>query len=433
MKLIQDFAKKHGIFYGWFVLAGVMLVLIVVGGSLINAFGVFLPVICNHFGWGRATVAGALSLAVLFFGLPSPLFGILVLRLGPRFTFILGNSLAALGLAMMSLVREVWHVYLLYIFIGFCAGLGGYISSATTVNNWFIRKRSLAMAMFIGCTGFAGFVFPPFVTLLIGALGWRSTWLVLAGTAIVISVFLGSVVLIRNRPEDMGLLPDGQTGETIRARQSMSEKNQAPKAQVPSNARHTLGMLTTWLIGIFVAANAYVTGTLSAHQIAYVQDLGFAAITAATTISVMAVANTFGCLTFGTLALRFHARRLAIGAFIIQVTGLLILLSMTELSLSFVYLYAAMIGLSSGSLMTALPTIVGVYYEREKYSQVLGVVFPFQPIAMAVAATAAGAIYDVTASYKFAFFLAILMSLVGLASAVLARPPRGVNLIENYR
>ena len=59
MKLIQAFAKRHGIFYGWFVLAGVMLVLFVVGGSLVNAFGVFLPVICNHFGWGRATVAAA--------------------------------------------------------------------------------------------------------------------------------------------------------------------------------------------------------------------------------------------------------------------------------------------------------------------------------------------------------------------------------------
>ena len=421
MKLIQDFAKKNGIFYGWFVLAGVMMVLIVVGGSLVNAFGVFLPVICNHFGWGRAVVAAALSLAVLSFGLPSPLFGILVSRLGPRFTFILGNCLAALGLAMMSLVQEVWHVYLLYVLIGFSAGLGGYISSATTINNWFIRKRSLAMAMFVASTGLAGFVFPPFVTLLIDALGWRSTWLVLAGSTIVISVLLASVVLIRNRPEDMGLLPDGQTGETIRELQRRSGQSQTQEAQVPSKTRHTLGMLTTWLIGIFVAANAYVTGTLSAHQIAYLQDLGFAAITAATTISVMAAANTCGCLTFGTLALRFHVRRLTIGAFIVQLMGLLILLSTKELS--FVYLYVALIGLSSGSLMTALPIFVGVYYEREKYSQVLGVVFPFQPIAMAVAATAAGAIYDATASYTMAFYLAITMSLIGLVGAFLVRPP----------
>jgi MFS family permease len=429
MKLLQDLANRHGIFYGWFVLAGVMLVIFVVGGSLVNAFGVFLPVICNHFGWGRATVAAALSLGVLFFGLPSPLFGMLVLRWGPRFTFILGNSLAALGLAMMSLVQEVWHVYLLYIFIGFSAGLGGYISSATTINNWFIRKRSLAMAMFIGCTGFAGFVFPPFVTLLIGALGWRSTWLALAGSIIVISVFFGSFVLIRNRPEDMGLLPDGQTGKPIREQKSRSGQSEAQVAQVPSKARHALGMSTTWLIGVFVAANAYVTGTLSAHQIAYLQDLGFAAITAATAISVMAAANTFGCLIFGTLAMRFRVRTLAIGAFIVQLTGLLILLSTEELT--FVYLYVAMIGMSSGSVMTALPTLVGVYYERERYSQVLGIVFPFQPIAMAVAATAAGAIYDITASYTLAFFLAISMSLTGLVGAFLARPPRGVILIGN--
>ena len=181
-------------------------------------------------------------------------------------------------------------------------------------------------------------------------------------------------------------------------------------------------MLTTWLIGLFVAANAYVTGTLSAHQIAYLQDLGFTAITAATTISVMAVANTFGSMVFGTLAMRFHVRTLTIGAFIIQLTGLLILLSTKKLS--FVYLYVAMIGMSAGSLMTALPTFVGAYYERDKYSKILGVVFAFQPIAMAVAATIAGVVYDATASYTMAFVLAISMSLSGLIAAILARPPR---------
>jgi MFS family permease len=97
-------------FYGWFALAGVILVIFIVGCIFINSFGVLLPVITKEFAWSRATVAGALSAGIIAFGLPSPLYGILVARLGPRFTLILGNLLAGLGIAGVYFVQEVWHM-----------------------------------------------------------------------------------------------------------------------------------------------------------------------------------------------------------------------------------------------------------------------------------------------------------------------------------
>jgi len=91
--------RKGGVFYGWFALAGVMLVIFVVGGAFVNSFGVLLPVITTEFGWSRAIVAGALAAGIMAFGLPSPLYGVLVARLGPRITLIFGNLLAGLGIA----------------------------------------------------------------------------------------------------------------------------------------------------------------------------------------------------------------------------------------------------------------------------------------------------------------------------------------------
>ena len=120
---------KIRVFYGWFALAGVMLVIFVVGGTFVNSFGVFLPVICNEFGWSRAVVAAALSLGIVAFGLPSPIFGILVSRIGPSNSLIIGNFLAALGMVCLSLVQEIWHLYLFYVIIGLGAGFGGYIPS----------------------------------------------------------------------------------------------------------------------------------------------------------------------------------------------------------------------------------------------------------------------------------------------------------------
>ena len=206
---------KSRIFYGWFALAGVMLILFIVGGAFANSFAVLLPIITGEFEWSRGAVALALSLGILAFGIPSPLFGILVDRLGPRFTIILGNSLAALGLAGVYLIQEVWHLYLLYILTGLGGGFGGYIACTTVANNWFIRKRSLAFGFFTASAGLGGFVFPPMTTALIDTVGWRDAWLVLTGLILIVPVFIGGVILIRNKPEDMGLLPDNMPADAI--------------------------------------------------------------------------------------------------------------------------------------------------------------------------------------------------------------------------
>ena len=422
MNMINEIPMKERVFYGWFALAGVMIVIFVVGGTFVNSFGVFLPVICNEFGWSRAAVATALSLGVVAFGLPSPLFGILVSRIGPKIALIIGNFLAALGMVCLSLVHEIWHLYLFYVIIGLGAGFGGYIPSTTVINNWFIKKRSLAMGVFIACAGLGGFVFPPFVTALISAFGWRITWLILAAMIIVLGVLIGSAILVRNRPEDMGMLPDGATAGPILKMEEAEKLSVNLDRSPPVESRHALRNLTVWLLAAFSAANAFATGAVSTHQVAYLQDIGYNPMTAATTISLMAAFHSMGSLTFGTLALRYHIRHLAGLAFVSQLIALTILVAAKDLS--FIYIYAALFGLSTGALFTALPTFIGAYFDRERYARVLGVIFPSQVFAQAVAATSAGAIFDATGSYTTAFAIVILISIIGLISAFSARPPK---------
>lgn len=412
--------SPHRVFYGWLALAGVMLVIFIVGGAFVNSFGVLLPVITEEFGWERAVVSLALSLGIMAFGIPSPLYGIIVNRLGPRLTIIVGNGLTGLALCGVYFVQEVWHIYLLYILMGLGGGFGGYIACTTVVNNWFVKRRSLALGIFTACAGLGGFVFPPLSTVLISSLGWRVSWLVLGGIVLFIPVLIGGL-LIRNRPEDMGLLPDGAPPSQVTE----------PEPEVPvedgladtgRNIRQVMKTPTAWFIGLLAGTNAFTTGTMITHQIAYLRDIGFEAITAATTLSFMSVFSIIGSITFGTLALRLPVRCLAVTACIIQVTGLVILL--TTHDLGFIYLYAAFQGFSSGSLITALPTFVGAYYPRRQYSQVIGVLFPFQVISNAISATVAGAIYDAAGTYTPAFITLTLTSSLGIAMAFLSRPPK---------
>jgi MFS family permease len=410
--------ERKGIFYGWFSLAGVMLVILVAGATLFGSFAVFLPVICNEFNWSRASVASALSVGMLSFGLPSPIFGLLISRFGPRSNIIIGNLIAAIAVALMALIQDVWHIYILYVFIGLGGGFGGYIAGTTVVNNWFVKKRPLAMGMFVACAGIGGLVFPPVITALISLIGWRLTWVVLAVIYFIVAVLLGGVFLIRNRPEEMGLTPDGLPPN--------------PGGDVPKiNAGNTIdgqqrGWLmetvrtpVTWFITAYVATSALTMGTMNTHGIAYYQDIGFNPMTAATVASVFAVFNTFGSLTIGVFGLRFKIQYLTAIAFIFQITGLVILL--TARSLPLIYLFAACLGIGWGGILTSFPTVVGANFSHDRYARVMGLIFPFQVFSQAVGAIAAGAIYDATGDYRLAFFCLAIVLVLGLACTFMVR------------
>jgi MFS family permease len=375
--------RTGGRFYGWFALTGTMLVIFAVGGAFVNSFGVFLPVISGDLGWNRGTVALSLSVGVLAFGLPSPLFGIIVKRYGGRLPIILGNLLAGLGLMGVSLVHEIWQIYLCYMIIGVGAGFGGYIPASTIANNWFIKKRSLAMGMFMSCGALGGFAFPPIVAALIEVIGWRMSYVAIGAVALVFAVIIGGVVLVRNRPEDMGQLPDGVS-----------------------------------LMGGFAAANAFTLGTMSTHQVAYLQDIGFTSLTAASTISMMSAMSVVGSIGFGSLALKYNPRNLAMVGFASQLAAIGLLLSTRQLGL--LYVYAAFLGIGNGALLTAMPTFVGGFFSRRDYSQALGFVFPFQVVSQAIAGFVAGVIYDSASSYRPAFLLLIGFMLLGMFMAFLA-------------
>jgi MFS family permease len=419
MSIISDnrpAAKKKG-FYGWFALAGTVLVTVISGGAFITSFGVFLPVISDELGWSRASLSLVLSLGFLAFGLPGPLFGFLVNKLGPRRCIILGNGLSAITIATLFFANQLWQYYLLFTIGGMGNGLGGYIAAATVTNNWFIKKRTLAMGFFTSSAGFSGFIFPPMVTAIIEGYNFRVAWLFLAGLVMLASVILGGVVLVRNRPEDYGQAPDGNYSSFYTA----VEKVPVNK---PSDwhIMQVFKTITIWLIVAFAAADACAQGTVIAHQIAYIKDIGFDPMVAASTVSLQSIFTIAGSLAFGALSLKLNMRYLAGAAFFFQVLSLIILLTTKNLAL--IYVYAAFMGIGLGAVFTAIATFIGAYYPREHYAQVIGVVLPFFVVAQSLMALAVGAIYDATRHYTLAFIIIAVCSSVGLICALRARPPK---------
>jgi len=236
-----------------------------------------------------------------------------------------------------------------------------------------------------------------------------------------LSVVIGGVVLVRNRPEDMGQTPDGLPADAY-TEMGVTESNTTEDKPALWYIKQVMKGPTAWLIGGFAAANTFTMGTMVTHQIAYLQDINFTPMTAATTLSFMSIFSILGSLAFGALAMKYKVRYLASIFFTIQLVGLVVLLMSRELGL--IYVYAAFQGMSNGALTAAMPTLVGAYYPRHRYSHVMGVVLPFQVCSNAVATTVAGAIFDATGSYTPAFITAACFALAGFFFAFLARRPK---------
>ena len=207
-------------FYGWIIVA-VTFVTMAIGVNARTAFSLFFPPIIGEFGWERGVTAGAFSFGFVVSGAVSPLIGRLMDRFGPRGVMELGVALMAGGLLLAPLTTQPWHLYLT---IGVMVGAGsvclGYSGQSLFLPNWFIRRRGLAIGLAFAGVGIGSMTLLPWVQHMIEQTGWRTAC---TAMGILILVVLAPInLLLRKRPEDIGLLPDGDAAPTATSAKPVS-------------------------------------------------------------------------------------------------------------------------------------------------------------------------------------------------------------------
>ena len=195
------------IFYGWVVVA-VVFVTMAVGVNARTTFSLLFPPILDEFGWERGITAGAFSFGFLVSAVLSPSLGRLMDRRGPRVVCELGVLLIGGGLLLATLVTRPWHLYAtLGVMVGGGSVCIGYTGQSLFLPNWFVRRRGLAMSLAFSGVGVGSVIILPWVQSLIGRVGWRTACGALGLLVLLLLVPLN--LLLRRRPEDMGLEPDG--------------------------------------------------------------------------------------------------------------------------------------------------------------------------------------------------------------------------------
>src|SRR5262249_3939836 len=231
-------------FYGWLIVA-VVFISMAVGVNARTAFSLLFPPILDEFGWPRGVTAGAFSFGFLVSAALSPALGRLMDRRGPRFTLEIGIALMACGFSLAPMVPRAWPLYAtLGVMVGGGSVCLGYTGQGLFLPYWFVRRRGLAMSLAFSGVGVGSIILLPWLQSLIGRAGWRAACLAMGALVLVLLAPLN--LLLRRRPEDMGLLPDGESASPT-----------ATGLRPPSNVVDPAWAAVDWTLGRAVRTSRF--------------------------------------------------------------------------------------------------------------------------------------------------------------------------------
>lgn len=385
------------IFYGW-VIVGVAFTAWGISTGPRQAFSIFLLSFTEEFGWSRGLAAGAFSAHMAFYALGGWVLGILVDRIGARRVMAIGTAGWALTLLLCSQIQNVWHLYAFFGVLGGVATGGlAYVPNSALLSRWFMRYRGLAAGISQSGVPLGGAVFAPITQLAIGAVGWRKTYL-LFGLFVAVTAVPLVLLFLRDDPREMNLYPDG-----IPPPASGAGGFGAPLSHAEAFSGPGVPPGYWTIFGANVLRGMTVNGLL-VHQVAYLVDVGYSKIAAASYASVSSLLAVLGGFMTGAVSDRLGRPRTyagTCGLFVIGVLALLFVQRPSQEGLVYVFVLAS--GLAAGGIG---PVFAALLTDRVHGPRV-GFLIGLQNIAFGTGATIgpllAGVLFDALGGYTAAF------------------------------
>jgi len=415
---------KPKLFYGWWIVAVSLVVLFITIGFTFYTFGVFFTPLIAEFGWSRATLSAAMSIFLLAWGLASPFVGRLTDRYGPRRVIISGAIALGISFSMLSLSSALWQLYLLYACVGVAAATCSEIPVSAAVSNWFEKKRGIAMGITTSGIGFGGLFLAPSVGQLILRFGWQAAFLTmgLLTWAFIIPLV---VVMMRTRPQEMGLLPDGERDLTaVKVSEPLPSQSGVASSKNSNLSRRPTGIPTRtkelWLTGFAFSLVSFGIVSMTTHVVPFIIDMGIPLATAATALGMTAGIGILGKVGFGYFADRLSSKWVMLACIALQAGGVVILMQSRDLGM--VWVFVVVYALGSGGMNTLRPLVIGNFFGIATFGRTFGLVELIRRFGAAAGPFAAGYIFDITGSYHSAFITIIAAYLAAMVVLFIIRP-----------
>jgi MFS family permease len=409
--------RARAVFYGWWIVAGGALIQALVSGLFSQAYGAYVVLLQEQFGWSKTTFSVAYSLQPAQNGLLGPLQGWLLDRFGPRSVIQVGIVLLGTGFMLFSQIHSLPMFYLSFFVVSLGANFAGFFSVAHSVVNWFERKRSTAMGMVQLGMGIGGLAVP-LVAWSLTSYGWRS--IAFASGIIFIVAGLPLARTIRHRPEAYGYRPDGVKLDDTLQESASVQASAATRAEF--TPREALRTPAFWFISLGHGTAMLVVSALTVHLIPHLTEgLGFSLSAAAAIVSLLTGTMMVGTLLGGYLGDHFSKRIVAAVAMFGHATALLLLAGAH--SLLPVILFAVVQGMSHGTRGVLMQPMRADYFGRKSFGRIVGLSNLIVMWGMIGGPVFAGIMADQLGSYRLGFTVLAILSALGSVFFVLARKP----------
>jgi MFS family permease len=407
---------KSGVFYGNWITLLTMYVLFWAAGLGFYTFQVFVPRLVEAFGWSMTQTVGAAAVWAVVYGLSGFFVGGWIQRFGARKVILAGTFAGAVAFFLSSLIAQLWQLYALLATLGITVAATTLVPVQTIITLWFNAKRGRNMGLAMMGIGLGGLALSPLTAWVIQEVGWRNAYRLLA-VALVVFVVPPVLMFLKNRPSDIGEVPDGRAAAA-----------EGAVSHVPTGvpASRAIRSLPFWLLFFTYLTQLYVMSAINTNTTAFAEGVGFTAIVAPMFMAVAVGVSVPGRLFFGWVTDRISPQ------FLMASVGLLLALSTISLVVFVIrlgwmtstpiWLFGVTQGLGIAGSTVILPILVGRCFGDLEFGKIQGLVMAGFAIGVIFGGPSAARIFDTTGSYEMAWMACTVVGVVSTVLALLVRP-----------
>jgi sugar phosphate permease len=373
----------------------------------VGAPGIFIIPLQQEFGWSTSDISAALAIRFFLFGMMAPFAAALMNKYGVRRIVLTAQAIVATCLILSFGMTSLWQLVLLWgVGVGIGTGMTALVLGATVATRWFVARRGLVVGILTASVATGQLVFLPILTSLSVAYGWRVALMVVCAAVGFAAVIM--LLLMRDRPSDVGLLPYGHEGPPPVVPPAPASVTAAAFGALRDASRTKAFWI---LFGTFFICGASTNGLIQTHFIPMCVDFGLTQTHAAGLLAAIGVFDFFGTILSGWLSDRYNNRWLLFWYYGLR--GLsLVFLPFTDFTFFGLSLFAVFYGLDWIATVPPTVKLTASKFGPERANLVFGWIFAGHQIGAALAAFAAGFSRTMLATYLPAFFAAGALCIV---------------------
>ena len=359
---------RNRIFFGWWLLFGIFISYTALCGIQIYTLPLFYPELMKEFGWSTENVTRAATIFFLTGAILTPFVSSLFDRFSARIFMIAGALATATALFSYSHLHTLTQMTMIYMVFSLSQVCAGQVPTMLVITRWFRRYRGIAVGITLMGPDLGGAIFPLVVKHVLASGGWRHALLVLMSIAAVL-MLVPLIFLIRSRPEDKGLQPDGD----ITAANICDLPVEEPR-QAGVTLHEALRMPAFYILACATGSLWFCMNGIVQHQTIFMSsELGVTMDTLPVIVSTIFWFAIIGKLVIGYFSDHFDKVLIMFFVVIALIAGLAILrFSSADHGLR-LYCYAAVFGIGYSGTFTMIQLVIAEFYSGQSYGKILGV------------------------------------------------------------